>query len=280
MAFSVLISVYIKENPAYLDEALSSIIHQTLVPDEIVLVKDGPLTASLNTVIGKYQALFNNLVVVELEKNRGLGNALAAGLEACRYELVARMDSDDIAFKDRFEKQVALMERKPQLAACGSHIAEFTNTPGDLEKIKQVPLTNEEIRSYARLRNPLNHPTVMLRKQAVLAVGSYRDMPLFEDYYLWLRLLKSGYELENIDETLLHFRIGNMIGRRQGLSYFRKELAFFRRLKEENLIDTYSFFLFIATRLPFRILPRKLLGVVYNTFLREGGFLSKQLRML
>jgi glycosyltransferase involved in cell wall biosynthesis len=280
MAFSVLMSVYVKEKPDHLDTALNSVIDQTLVPDEIVLVKDGPLTLQLDAVVEKYRRGFKNFVVLQLDQNVGLGKALALGVEACSHELIARMDSDDIAFNDRFEKQVSFMERKPALAACGGHIAEFKEVPGDLKKIKEVPLSHSEIKSYARLRNPLNHPSVMLRKQAVLQVGSYKDISLFEDYYLWLRLLQQGYALENLNETLLHFRIGNMISRRQGLPYFRKELTFFKRLKAENLISTYDFFLLIATRLPFRILPRKILAVVYNTFLREGGFLSKQLRTL
>lgn len=280
MEFSVLISIYKKEKPEFLQTALNSILNQSLLPSEIVLIKDGPLTPALDDIITNYARQIPFLKVFTLEKNIGLGAALNFGVTVCENELIARMDSDDIAMKDRFRKQIKFMSDNPDIVASGGHIEEFSNTPGDLGKIKKVPTTLEGIRSFARLRNPMNHPTVIFRKSAVLSVGSYKEMSLFEDYYLWLRLLKKGYRLENIDETLLYFRIGNMVTRRQGLQYFKKEIYFFKRLKKEGLINKYAFFLLIATRLPFRILPSKMLGLIYKAFLREGNFLSRRLQVL
>ena len=95
--FSVLMSVYHKDDPTYLDTALNSLTEQTAVPDEIVLVKDGPVSQQLEEVIDAFHKKFCNLKIVALEKNSGLGNALNQGLKHCSHELVARMDSDDIS---------------------------------------------------------------------------------------------------------------------------------------------------------------------------------------
>ena len=127
------------------------------------------------------------------------------------------------------------------------------------------------------MRNPINHPSVIFRRSAVLDVGSYQDVPLFEDYYLWMRLIQRGYRVENQDEVLLYFRIGNMMKRRHGIAYFRKEIQFFKRLKRERLASNSTFFALIAARLPFRILPLKILKVIYALFLREGSFINKRL---
>lgn len=276
--FSVLMSVYAKEDPEYFQEALGSIVNQIVVPSEIVIVKDGALPDELEEVIKYYSGLNSCFKIISLKENQGLGIALNYGLQHCSYELVARMDSDDIATSDRFSKQVLFMSSNPHIAVCGSHIEEFIEKPGDLAKKKTVPLTNKAILSYARLRNPMNHPTVMFRKSAVLDVGSYKEMPLFEDYFLWIRLLERGYYLSNLDEVLLYFRIGNMVRRRQGLTYFKKELHFFRFLLAERYIGINRFLLLMATRLPFRILPPQILSVVYKKVLREGGFISRQIR--
>lgn len=278
LQFSVLISVYKGDNPKFFSEALESIYSQTLQASEIVLVEDGSLTNELYAVIEKYRLSKLNLKVVKLETNSGLGEALRVGLNYCCYEIVARMDSDDIAFHDRFEKQVSYLLTHPNTDVLGAHILEFEFKPGDLNKQKRVPITHQEVVRYATLRNPINHPTVIFRKKAVLSVGSYKSMPLFEDYYLWLRMLKAGCIIENLDTTVLYFRVANMHKRRHGLSYFKKEIHFFRTLKNENLISVKQYMLMLGTRLPFRILPKRVLSVIYNQFLREGGFISRLLR--
>lgn len=275
--FSVLISVYWKDNARHFEQAMQSLIAQTLKPTEIVLVKDGAISPELEATIETFQSVLPYLKVFQIPENRGLGKALAFGLNHCTFELVARMDSDDIAFKDRFEKQMELMMRHPDIAVLGSHIEEFINEPGDLKKLKKVPLSFEAVKSFSRMRNPMNHPSVMFRKTAILDVGSYKDVPLFEDYYLWMRLIRKGYRIENQDEVLLYFRIGNMMKRRHGIGYFKKEIQFFRRLRTEGLTSNSTFLALIAARLPFRILPLAILKVIYATFLREGSFINKRL---
>ena len=190
MKFSVLISVYIKEKPEFLKKALDSIYNQTLRPDEIVLVKDGILTRELENVISIERKKFENqnidFVCVQLQKNMGLGIALQKGLEKCKYEYIARMDSDDIALEDRFEKQADYMRQNSDLSVVGGYIDEF-DKEGKIIRTKTMPLKHTELYKYGKYRNPLNHMTVFFRKKDVLAVGGYQPLKGLEDYYLWSR---------------------------------------------------------------------------------------------
>ena len=165
--YSVLMSLYKKEHPEYLCKALESMINQTVKPDEIVLVEDGPLTPELYAVVEDYK---EHLTIVVNEKNMGLGLALNEGLKACRNELVARMDTDDISKPDRCEKQLKRFEEKPELAIVGCHIDEFVGTPENIISQRRVPTTSGAIFNYAKRRSAFNHPAVMYRKSAVLSL--------------------------------------------------------------------------------------------------------------
>jgi len=245
-------------------------MNQTLAPTEVVLVKDGPLTDALETVIARYTSRYPSLKIVPLQKNMGLGYALREGLKHCTCEYVARMDSDDINVKERFEKQVHFLDTHPSISIVGTGICEFKNIPGDTATVKSLPADNELLKVYGRKRNPFNHSTVMFRKFYILDVGSYVTMPLFEDYYLWLRLIKKQYNIANIHEPLLYFRIGNdVIGRRIGISYLKKELFFLRISYKEGLLSLPDYIRSVITRAPFRLLPRFALYFVYKNLLRK-----------
>lgn len=223
---SVLMSVYKKENPAFLKRALESIYAQTLKADEIVLVEDGEIPSALEEVISRYP----DLHIVKLEKNLQLGRALEAGLKACQHELVARMDTDDIMMPDRLEKQYEFMLERPDVVACGGDIAEFTEEDIILRE-KHMPTSPQELYRYGKKRNPLNHMTVMFRKSAIETVGGYRHFPGLEDYDLWSRLLANGYQIANIPEVLVKARIGDRFAsRRGGWAYFKRYL----RLRKEQ----------------------------------------------
>jgi glycosyltransferase involved in cell wall biosynthesis len=267
---SVLISIYAKEQPRFFRQAIDSIISQTYKADEIILVKDGQLGKELEKIIAEYQERVTILKVVGLDKNMGLGAALNYGLQFCNNEFVARMDTDDISVPTRFEKQIQYFQTHPHIAVLGSAIYEFTLSPEDSRRIKKVPASLNEVQKYARLRNPVNHPTVIFKKSKVLSGGSYKPMPFFEDFYLWLRILKCGDIIENLNEPLLYFRVGEMFKRRQGINYFKHEIFFFRTLHREKLVNLSQLFLLISVRLPFRILPQRFLGFLYKTFLREN----------
>lgn len=203
MAYSVLMSVYAKENAAYFSDAVESMLHQSCPPDQFVLVCDGPLTPGLDEAIQRFTAsrdggLFR---VLRLPENVGLGRALQAGLPLCDHDLVARMDSDDLALPLRMEHQLALMAADPELAAVGGQIAEFTGAPDNIQGYRIVPTSPEEVRRGAAGRNPMNHMTVLFRREAVLAAGGYQDLKGFEDYFLWGRMLAAGFRLANLPEV-------------------------------------------------------------------------------
>ena len=191
--YSVLMSVYYKEKPEYLEQAIESVQSQTFPTDDFILVCDGPLNDALDKVIAKKQQEMGiTLNVVRLAKNGGLGNALNEGIKHCKNELVARMDSDDIAYPDRCEKQLAVFNEHPEVSICSGIVEEFTTDPNTVDAKRVPPETNAEIVEFAKKRNPFNHPCVMYKKSAVEAVGSYQDFYLLEDYYLWLRMLMAG----------------------------------------------------------------------------------------
>ena len=236
--YSVLMSDYHKEKPEYLKQAIESIQAQALLTDDFVLVCDGPLNDALDGVIfAKQQEMGTVLNVVRLAKNGGLGNALNEGIKYCKNELIARMDSDDIAYPDRCEKQLSVFDEHPEVGICSGIVEEFTTDPNTVDAKRVPPETNVEIVEFAKKRNPFNHPCVMYRKSVVKAVGSYQDFYLLEDYYLWLRMLMAGYQGYNIQEPLLHMRAGSeMYKRRAGWKYAETQMRLFRFMRGSGFI--------------------------------------------
>lgn len=270
--YSVLMSVYHKEKPEYLNQAIASIQAQTLPTDDFVLVCDGPLNDALDAVISvKQQEMGETLNVVRLAKNGGLGNALNEGIKHCKNELVARMDSDDIAYPDRCEKQIAVFHTHPEVSICSGIVEEFTNTPDVVEAKRVPPETHEEIIEFAKKRNPFNHPCSMYKKSAVEAVGSYQDFYLLEDYYLWLRMLIAGYHGYNIQEPLLHMRAGSaMYLRRAGWKYAKTQARLFRFMKEQSFIGKGQYIKNCVIRSGSALAPNWLRKLMFERFLRNA----------
>jgi glycosyltransferase involved in cell wall biosynthesis len=273
MQFSVLISTYKNDDSICLKKALESIFNQSFLPTQVVLIIDGEITQDAVQVIsdfkGEYSEIFD---LVQLPQNVGLGNALNIGIKHCKHSLIARMDADDVSDFNRFKTQIDYFNKNPNVSVVGSFVEEFHNEPNDYGSIKKVPLSNEEIKKYSSFRNPINHPSVMFKKEAIEQVGSYKEINLFEDYYLWLRLLKAGFAIENIPKCLLHFKVGNdLIGRRHGFSYLQKEYVFLKLCYSERLISASAFVTQFFSRLPLRILPKKVLLFIYNKFLRHSS---------
>jgi len=266
MSFSVLISVYEKENPRYLDEALCSIWdQQTLKPGQIVLIKDGPLTEELDICINAWkQKLHDILTVVELPENVGLGAALNSGLQQCRYELVARMDSDDISLPKRFEKQITFMENNPDIAASSAVLEEWDETLSKYIGVRTLPLKPEEIKKFAKYRNPLSHPVAILRKSIVQYVGGYPDFRTSQDYALWSLLLINGYKLANLPDTLHKQRAGNGLMNRRGLDYFRRELKIFEYQHNIAFLNNYEYLQSIVFRFCIRMPPNFIKKFLYR----------------
>jgi glycosyltransferase involved in cell wall biosynthesis len=269
MKLSVLMAVYDKESPEFLRQSLDSLVTQTLPADEIVIVEDGPLRGQLHSTLATYAHRLP-IVLLPLSVHAGLGDALRTGLAACRGDLVARMDSDDLCVPERFRKQVLLLDAFPQVDVLGSAIAEFNEDPLHPHSIRTLPRSGEALLQFARFRNPLNHMTVMFRKSSVLAAGSYEPCPGFEDYHLWARMLTRGYFLFNTDEILVYARSGDrMQARRGGFTYLKRDIAFQTFLYRIGFVTASESIHNILLRAPVRITPVFVRSLCYSLFLRD-----------
>ncbi len=263
MKLSVLMSVYYKEKADYLDACLQSLYEQTCPAEEIVCIKDGKLTPELDATLDKWSKILP-MKIIAYEENKGLAYALNLGVRNCSGEYIARMDTDDIAMKNRFEKQLDFIEKNPDIAVFSGYIAEFVDDPNKIKFIKKLPITHEEIARYIVRRNPFNHMAVCFKKEAIIDAGNYQEFPLFEDYDLWTRVLNKGYNVANIPEILVKARIGNdMIGRRHGFQYARKEKKFLKRQFKLGFIGRMMYSLLLFLRVPLRLLPKKVLSFIY-----------------
>lgn len=207
--FSVLLSVYKNEKPEYMRDCFNSMLNQTVKADQWVIVEDGALTPELYAVLDEYEKDYPRLIKrIPLEKNYGLGLALREGVPQCTHELIARMDTDDICRKDRFEKQLEYMTDNPNVDVCGSHIKEFYDSINNIKSERKVPLKDADIKDYQKRRDGVNHVTVMFKKSAVLKAGNYRSCPLMEDTLLWVNMILAGAKFGNIDDYLVFVRTG------------------------------------------------------------------------
>lgn len=267
--FSVLLSLYSKERPEFLNQALLSIFNQTLRADEVILVEDGPLTDELYAILNQYKETYTEFKTIRLTQNMGLGKALNEGLKHCTYDIVARMDTDDIAKPDRFEKQIRYLEQNIDIALLSGYIEEFYDNPQKIASMRIVPLEDNDIKQYLKKRNAFNHMAVMFKKSAVINSGGYQSVPFFEDYDLWIRIVQNGYRVGNISNVLVTARIGtDMIGRRHGFKYAIHELFFLKRQLKSGFINKYEYLKLVILRVPVRIMPKFILKFIYK-FLRK-----------
>jgi glycosyltransferase involved in cell wall biosynthesis len=265
--YSVLMSVYFKEQPNNLRQAMESMRCQTVPTSDFVLVCDGPLTDELDDVITEEQEKFGLILhVLRLEKNSGLGNALNEGLKICRNELVARMDSDDISRPYRCEKQLELFERYPDICLSSGTVSEFVTDPDHPTGKRTLPITDAEIRAFSRKRNPMNHPCVMFKKSAVESAGGYKETyHLFEDYYLWVRMLMKGYKARNVKDVLLDMRSpADMYQRRGGKRYADDMLRFHRWMRENYWISEKDYLFGAVPHAVVCMLPNGLRKRIYQ----------------
>lgn len=266
MKFSVLISVYHQEDALCLEEALYSIENQTLPANEIILIKDGPLTSGLDKVIERHNE-YSPIPyrIIELKENAGLGEALNEGMRYCTCEWIARMDSDDIALPERFEKQFKYLDSHPDTDILGAWICEFEDNQESCEKKRRVPDLHDDIVKFSKYRNPLNHMTAVFRKSAVLDAGGYLPMNGFEDYYLWMRMLKKGKHFANIPQVLVKVRTGKkMIARRQGWQYAKNELSLERTAYQMGFWSKIDLLRNFFVRFLPRLLPIYIVEKLYN----------------
>lgn len=273
MKCSVLMSVYKKDDAVYLRQALTSIYDdQTVKPDEIVVVFDGPLTAELYEVLNEFRCGKEDIVFYySLDTNKGLGEALRVGTEHCTGDYIFRMDADDISHRCRLEKQLAFVEANPQVDIVGTDIAEFYETPdeGNL-RIRSCPAAHADIVTMGKKRNPMNHVTVCIKKSALLMCGGYESLPLLEDYYLWVKMISAGCTFANIHEELVYVRIGNGFHSKRGskvrIAGWKTLQNYMVENKLINKADAFANMLYIRM---FTYCPAWLRKVVYDKILRK-----------
>lgn len=269
--FSVSMCVYGKDNPEWFKTAVDSILNQTRKPDEVVLVVDGPVPQELDTVIKIFEqnSIFN---VIRLPENRGHGEARRIGLNNCSNELVALMDADDISAEDRFEKQLEMFKKDPELTIVGGNITEFVGDPENIVEARVVKADDASIKEDMKKRCPMNQVTVMFKKSRVDSVGGYIDWFCEEDTYLWLRLYLDGAKFANLPDYLVNVRIGKeMYQRRGGTKYFLSEAKLQKFMLDNKVIGLDRFIVNVGERLVVQVLlPNKVRSWVFKKFARKS----------
>ena len=272
MKFSIITSVYSKDKPEFVAKALESITSlQTKKPDEVILVVDGPIPIPLSKIIKQQETEKPILKIIWLPKNKGLGNALRIGVEAAKYEIIARMDSDDVSIPDRFEKQIRYLEEHPECDIVSGQITEFLEQENNIVGKREVPCYNEAIYRVMKQRCAFNHVAVMFRKTKILEAGNYIDWYYNEDYYLWIRLMETRCHFANLPDVLVNVRVGKeMYARRGGWKYFKSEEGLQRYMLGHKLIGFPRYLFNVAGRFAIQVvIPNSLRGWIFQNLFRK-----------
>lgn len=266
--FGVVMSIYNGDKPNQVKESIQSLLDQTLLPSKILINIDGPINKELENSISEY---FDNPLFsfYRTPVNRGLGHSRRLLINLIDTEYIAVMDSDDIAVKNRFELQLEKLKNE-NLDIVGGYIEEFKCLPGDLKIIRKVAIKHNEIVKAAKWRQPMNHVTVIFKKNIYEKTGGYHDIRNVEDYDLFYRMIKVGASFGNINKVLVMVRCdNNFYARRRGFSYLKNELKIFNQMYFDKFIDLRIFIFNVAVRILCRFLPKKLLNIFYKFVLRS-----------
>lgn len=271
MEYSVLMSVYAKEKPEYLDADIQSMLDQTVETDDFVILCDGPLTPELDAVLEKHMAQNPSILrLIQLPENISTGSALNIGVAQCRHELIAKMDSDDISVPDRCERLLREFAENNSLAVVGGNILEFSEDPTKPISRRVVPCDNEEIHKYARRRQPFNNMTVMYRKSVVQSVGGYKAMTRSEDYDLYVRILREGHCCKNINDDLVFARIKeNKADRRTSYATYKGFIKTRWYALRMGFSSPWDFLVACGAQTLVFLSPASLQGMIYKKFLRK-----------
>lgn len=264
-------SVYKSENPAYMDRALRSVWDdQTLKPDEIVLVQDGPLGDELNEVIIRWKTrLGSKLVTLRNETNLGLTKSLNKGLQHAKGKFIARMDSDDVSCPKRFESQVNYLNIHPEIAIVGGSLQEF-DSENECLNVRHYPLTPEEVKRYIYKASPLAHPTVMMRRDMFDNGLKYDErFRMSQDIALWYDALCAGYQIGNLDEVTICFRRdGDVFKRRSRQKAYNEFKIYMNGIRRYYGLFSWRYVYPIA-RLVFRLMPVSVVKWIYDSKMRK-----------
>ena len=272
MQFSVLIPVYAKEKYENLEQCLDSVINQTRKPDEIVIVKDGILPDNLEKLINKKINEHKNIEIRahQIQKNVGVGMASNIGTKLCKHEYIARIDSDDIAVPKRFEIQTDYLEKNKEIDILGGYIEEYNENMKNLISKRIVPIEDKEIKEEMTKRCAINHSTVMYKKSKILEVGNYPDRRTMEDYELWIKCVKKGYQMHNIGVVLSKNRTGDtMYKKRTGKDYIKNIVEIENLLYSLKMISIFEKWYNTILRCLVALIPLKIRRIIYIKLLRK-----------
>lgn len=268
--FSVSMCVYAGDKPQWFLEAVNSVVNQTVKPNEIVIVVDGPIPEKLDNIITNLEkdSLFK---IIRLEKNQGHGNARRIGLSQCSHDIVALMDADDICLPNRFEEQLKIFESDDELSIVGGQISEFIDDPSKPISYRNVPIEDEKIKSFMKKRCPMNQPSVMFKKTDVEKVGGYIDWFCNEDYYLWIRMALANMKMQNSSSVLVNMRTtADSYRRRGGFKYFKSERKLQKFMLAKNIISYPTYLSNIFKRFVVQVLlPNRMRGWVFKKLARS-----------
>ena len=271
MKYSVLMSVYHKEKAEFFRLSLESMLKQTVMPEQVVVVCDGPLTEELDAVLEEFEGRYPEIMTVKrLEQNMGTGFAANTGLELCRNELVAKMDSDDVSYLDRCEKQLAEFEKDSELDILGGYVSEFENDISNEMAVKAVPSEHGDIIKYARRRNPFNNQTLMYKKSKAFECGGYTCNTRCEDYDFVTKMMMSGAKCRNLAECLVHYRLdAGAYDRRKNWKNTVGFISVRHRNWKRGFCSFADFVIPCAAQLVLFVLPIGFTKKIYIKFLRK-----------
>lgn len=262
--------VYHKEKTAFLKRSIESVMSQTVLPDDFVIVCDGQLTDELYIVLDAASKKYHQINVVKKDEQEGLGLSLEYGLKHVKNDIVMRMDSDDVCLANRAEKQLPLMETYDLV---GGAIQEFEEDESQCIGYRYVPEKYPEIKKFAKNRCPFNHPSIMYRKSLVETVGGYEDVRLLEDYYLWYKILSYTDKVYNIQEPLVNMRSGVVMRSRRGGKIFKKSHKYLKKqMYKTGFIGLFNYLFITPIQLISFSLPLKLKEFIYRILLRRDKY--------
>lgn len=267
-------SVYKNDDPEYFKIALESVTtNQSLKPSQIVIVFDGPVHEEIENIVEQVKEKNESIHfdLIKKEKNEGLAAALNTAIDYCKYDWIARMDSDDYALPNRFEKQFAYINSHPEISIIGSYICEFNKNIGDMKSLRVVPKEHENIKKMMKKRNPMNHISICYYKDAVIKSGKYCvSFGKLEDYKLWVDMMNAGYKFANIPDVLVYARVGNGFFERRSS---KREISDWDMLQKYLVQNKFiNSFQALINKVYIRIfiyMPKWMKKIAYKYFLRK-----------
>ena len=268
LKFTVILPIYKKVEYKVFRKSFESLINQTLQPNEIIIIFDGPVKNNIKDyLIGKVK-VYKWIKIINFSTNRGLGVVLKTAIKRSLYPYIARCDADDISTPNRFELQIKFLMKNKNIDVLGSNINEVSNY--NLISKKKVHEFHQSICNNIFYRNPINHSSVIFKKKTILDSGNYENVQYFEDYFLWIKVFLKGGKFHNLQEYLVNMNVdNNFFKRRSGLNYLKFYYNFVKILKYRNII-TWKIFLFnLMVRTSVILMPILIIKKMYKFFLRS-----------